>query len=338
VTRNPRRAIDAPKAFGKITARFTAWLRRRQASLATIETHVRGLRHFCAWYKQSNGALPDMRAVTAADVTEYRQHLRTHPTKKTAAPAKPATIESRMSALRAYYSYLCEQDVRLSNPMARIKREPRAAKAAPKSLSTKQLGKLLRVSYERIAVADSKRRPCDITASSCEARRDFAILTTLAYCGLRASELCALRLGDVKLGKRSGDVTVRRGKGEKYREVELSREGRKALAEWLAWRKHYMSDRACKAVFVGRRGPLTVRAVEFVVTKLARQAQAVGLEAEVTPHVLRHSFARRLVDTGAVLRDVQELMGHESIVTTSRYTRPSKQQRQQLVDKLDIEI
>ena len=163
------------------------------------------------------------------------------------------------------------------------------------------------------------------------------MVTTLAYAGLRAAELCALSIDDVDLIPGHAQLVVRRGKGDKYREVELSNGARKALSEWLAWREHYgVGDEECRAVFLGRRGPMTTRAVGFVVEKLAKQAQATGLDADVSPHALRDTFARRLIDGGTPLPDVQDLMGHESIVTTSRYTRPSKAQRKAHVDKLDV--
>jgi integrase/recombinase XerC len=317
---------------------FAEHLYVRRCSELTIRTFCEGLRLFVAWYEDRHGKAPKMKKLTRADMADYQQFLRTEPTAKTRAPAKPATIDKRLGALRAYYAYLAELHESFRSPMDRIKYEKKGAPGQPRSLSDKQLAKLLSAAHDRVVLADSKRRPNDKTPTACEARRDMAIVTTLAYGGLRVSELCALSIADLDLTPGHAQLVVRRGKGDKYREVELSNHARKALTEWLAWRKHYGGADGGRVVFVGRRGAMSRQAVWFVIEKLARQAKANGLDAEVTPHTLRHSFARRLVDRGAPLPDVQELLGHESIVTTSRYTRPSKAQRKAHVDKLDIEI
>jgi len=317
---------ETTTTIDQLAAPFAEHLYARRCSELTIRTFTEGLRLFVAWFEQRHGRLPEMRKLTRTDMADYQQHLRCEPNKRTGHPAKPATIDKRLSALRAYYAYLSEQDESLRGPMDRIKYEKKGAPTQPHALNDKQLARLLSIAYDRIAVADSKRKPKDITPTACEARRDFAIVATLAYAGLRVSELCDLSSDDVDLAPGHAQLVVRRGKGDKYREVELSNEARKALSEWLAWRKHYTAEDGCSAVFVGRRGPMTRNAVGRVVDKLAKLANATGLDADVSPHTLRHTFARRLVDGGAALSDVQELLGHESVVTTSRYTRPSKEQ------------
>jgi integrase/recombinase XerC len=322
----------------QLTDDFRQHLFERRASPFTTRAFIRGLEKFVRWYEDSYGALPLMRKVTRAEMAAYQQHLRTQPT-ATGRPPAPATIDQLIASLRAYYAYLAEDDETVTNPLVRIKPERKGALTQPQSLSDSQLAKLLTAAHERIVLADNKRRPIDKTPTAAAARRDFALVTTLAYAGLRVAEACALSTSDLVLKPRSGHVVVRRGKGGKKREVELNPKTREALSEWLAWRKHCGVKRSCKAVFVGRTGEaMTTRSMEKIVAKIAQRAKANGLDAPVTPHTLRHSFARRLLDKGAPLTDVRDLLGHSSIETTSRYTRPSKAQRQAHVDAIELEI
>ncbi|MFZ8844090.1 tyrosine-type recombinase/integrase, partial [Thermoflexus sp.] len=193
-----------------------------------------------------------------------------------------------------------------SSPAARLS-GVRQARAAPKALSEAELRRLLR---------EARRSPNPLHR---------AVILLLAHTGLRASELCALRLSDVTLSERKGKIVVR-GKGEKVREVPLNAEAREALREWLAARPSVPED----ALFIGRRGPLTPSGVWRIVREYARRA---GVEAH--PHVLRHTFATRLLrEAGADLVAVAEILGHESLNTTARYTRPSESELEAVVERL----
>jgi integrase/recombinase XerC len=152
------------------------------------------------------------------------------------------------------------------------------------------------------------------------------VVVVLLNTGLRASELCGLKLSDLELSERRGRLHVR-GKGDKARTVPLNAGVREALREWLSVRPAAADDR----LFIGRRGPLTPSGVWRIVTKLARRA---GLE-DVHPHALRHTFATRLLrEAGADLVTVAELLGHESVNTTARYTRPSEKDLQAALERL----
>jgi site-specific recombinase XerD len=147
--------------------------------------------------------------------------------------------------------------------------------------------------------------------------------------GLRLSELVALGVTDVRIRERAGRVTVRSGKGGRWRTVPLNRETRKRLREWLAVRP----DTGDEALFMGRRGhPLRHRGVERIVTRLAVDAKLPP--QDVTPHTLRHSFAKALLDAGASLDKVQTVLGHESLVTTARYTIPSDNDLERAVGRI----
>ena len=139
-------------------------------------------------------------------------------------------------------------------------------------------------------------------AASGPGKRNLAILRTLQHTGLRVGELCDLRLSDVLISERKGSVTVRSGKGGKHRVVPLNVDARKAISDYQEVRPKVADDH----LFIGQRGePLRPQGVELIVAKYARLA---GLE-NVTPHVLRHSFAKQVLDAGTDLVAVARLLG-----------------------------
>ena len=149
-------------------------------------------------------------------------------------------------------------------------------------------------------------------------KRNVALLALMAKAGLRVGEVVALELADIELNARSGWATVRMGKGNKTRRVPLNSDTRQALQAYLAVRP----DVPAKALFVSRTGtPLSVRDIQRLVADLARRAR---IDGKVTPHMLRHTFATRLIERGADVAAVAALLGHESIATTSRYLHPSE--------------
>ena len=148
--------------------------------------------------------------------------------------------------------------------------------------------------------------------------------------GLRVSELVDLMLGDVEMAERGGWVIVREGKGGKYREVPLSKEVRVALESYLQKREEDGSQR----LFLGQRGPVNVPGVQYLVAKYAYQARL----HDVTPHTLRHTFGKNLVDTGVSLEQVAALLGHESLDTVMIYTKPSHGDLERAVRKAAGEL
>ncbi len=159
-------------------------------------------------------------------------------------------------------------------------------------------------------------------------KRNLAIIHLLRHTGLRVGELCALRLSDVVSSERRGTVTVRSGKGNKHRIVPLNNDARKAIREYLDVRPKIAEDH----LFIGQRGdPLRPQGVELLVKQYAQQA---GLE-NVTPHVLRHSFARQALDSGTDLVTVATLLGHQRLETTAIYTKPSERDLEKAVERLE---
>jgi len=157
--------------------------------------------------------------------------------------------------------------------------------------------------------------------------RDRALIALLSHSGLRVSEACGLKVADVAINERSGAVVVRRGKGEKRREVPLNVTIRKVLSDYLEIHS------GGEWLFVSRRGKrLSTRAAERVVEKYADLA---GIGA--TPRQLRHTFCKGLVDAGVGLDKVAVLAGHSNLNTAAKYVRPSVQDLENAVDKLGWE-
>lgn len=209
-----------------------------------------------------------------------------------------STVARRLAAVRSFGKFLCREGVLASNP-AEALRGPRQDKKLPHFLTVADTARLLHAS----------------SVSSPLGRRDRAILETLYSAGLRVGELCGLDVADVDL---TDGVCVVRGKGRKERLALLGDPAKLALKVWLEDRAALLDGRASEAVFVNKAGGrLTTRSVGRLLVKYLQQA---GLDPRTTPHTLRHSFATHLLDAGADIRGVQELLGHKSLTTTQIYT------------------
>jgi integrase/recombinase XerC len=213
-----------------------------------------------------------------------------------------ATIARRLAALRSWFRYLCRQGVLTTNPADGL-RGPRQDRTLPTYLPEEQIVRLV----ESPAAATS----LDL--------RDRAILEALYSAGLRVSELTGLDLGDLDLAE--GVATVR-GKGKKERLAFFGGSALEAMKAWLAAREQLLVQKArtrtSPAVFLNKNGTrLTPRSVGRLLAKYLARA---GLDPRASPHSLRHSFATHLLDRGADVRSVQELLGHRSLATTQIYT------------------
>jgi len=219
------------------------------------------------------------------------------------------TIARRLAAVRSFGKFLCRQGVLKSNPGDAL-RGPRQDKKLPHFLTVVDVRKLLAAPPAGLPLG----------------RRDRAILETLYSAGVRVSELCGLNVADVDL---ADGIVVVRGKGKKERLALLGEPAKEAIAAWLADRAGLLAERRREspAVFVNKvGGRLTTRSVGRLLAKYLKQA---GLDPRTTPHTLRHSFATHLLDAGADIRGVQELLGHKSLSTTQIYTHVTTQRLQQ---------
>jgi len=293
---------------------FTEYLTTQDRSPVTIRGYLADLEKFARWFEQTNGEMLTPQNLTAADLREYRQYL------LTVQRAKPATINRALSAVRAYAAWAHTEGIIPANPVANIRGE-KTGKPRPRWLTKQEEFRVQRELEKAVSAANTEQRRL-------RAIRDRSIVTLLLHTGLRVSELCALDLPDLTLTERKGDLHVRQGKGMKARIIPLNRVARNALRQWLSVRPAVDAD----AVFVNLRGGMGRMKPRSVQDLLAVVSRRIG--AKVTPHILRHTFAKRLVDAGVSLEKVAELLGHESIETTRVYITPSQQDLLNAVETL----
>lgn len=230
----------------------------------------------------------------------------------------PASANRHLAAIRAYVAWARSQGLLTLDPMEGV-HGVAEQEHAPRWLTRAERGKLLRALELAVngARTPSWRR---------QALRDMAMVALLLEAGLRVGEACALEVADLELGERSGQVLVRAGKGDKRRLVPLNAEARRALREWFAVRGESDSP----FLFLGKGGKkLTPSGVERRLREIGRQAGV-----EVTPHMLRHTFAKSLVEAGVSLEKVAALLGHDSLDTTKVYLTPSIAVLQEAVERL----
>jgi integrase/recombinase XerC len=216
-----------------------------------------------------------------------------------------STIGRRLAAVRSWCRFLCRQGTLTANPALGL-RGPRQDKKLPHFVSREDMARLLETP----------------PAGTPLGLRDRAILETLYSAGLRVSELTGLDVGDVDLNE---GVAMVRGKGRKERLAMLGPQAVEALTLWMPERQALAGARAASqpALYLNRNGTrLSSRSVGRLLEKYLAQA---GLDRRTSPHTLRHSFATHLLDAGADIRSVQELLGHRSLATTQIYTHVSTQ-------------
>ncbi|HOK27248.1 MAG TPA: site-specific tyrosine recombinase XerD [Bacteroidales bacterium] len=210
----------------------------------------------------------------------------------------PRTQARMLSGIRAFFRYLLIEGVISENPSALIE-SPKIGFHLPEVLSLAEIEKLIDT----------------IDLSKPEGHRNKAIIETLYGAGLRVSELVNLRLTDIH--KAEGFLVIT-GKGNKQRMVPIGSKALKAIELYLEQRRRFRVIHDENIVFLNRRGRKLTRVMIFTIIKdLARKA---GIRKKISPHTLRHSFATHLIEAGADLRAVQEMLGHESILTTEIYT------------------
>jgi integrase/recombinase XerC len=218
------------------------------------------------------------------------------------------TISRRIAAVRSWCRFLCRQGLLQKNPADGV-RGPKLDRKLPHFLN--------KADVERLLSAPS--------GDGALGARDRAILETLYSAGLRVSELVGLELGDLDLDQ--GVATVR-GKGKRERLALIGAAAKRALAAWIDARAGLLESigRRSEAVFLNKNGTrLSARSVGRLLVKYLRKT---GLDPRTTPHTLRHTFATHLLDAGADIRGVQELLGHKNLATTQIYTHVSTQRLQ----------
>lgn len=232
----------------------------------------------------------------------------------------PATASRKMSSLRSFFRFLVREGLVKGNPFAGLQ-QPKPRRRLPAVLGREEVVRLIEAPARLRAQARAGEPSRAAPFADYAALRDTAILELLYSTGMRIAELCGLT--DARLDLLSGTALVR-GKGKKERLCPIGRPAAEALQAALDARDRLAAGRGrprAPAVFVNKNGGrLTPRSVERA---LKKYLAAAGLAPGITPHVLRHSFATHLLDAGADLRSVQELLGHASLSTTQIYTHVS---------------
>ena len=274
----------------------------------TKENYQRDIHEFCLFMNEEG--IEDFSDVDRVVVNNFIVHLRHKTTRN--GMLKNSTIARKLSSLRSFYRYLNLYTDITNNPFMYVK-IPKKSKKIPEFLFYHEVETLL----------DS----FDMTKK--EGIRDRLIIECMYACGLRVSEVCSLKIKDIRFS----DCYLRiLGKGDKERIVPFYAHLGKDLKDYLhSVRPMWVKDLDCPYVFVNQRGkPLTSRGVQFLLDKAVVNA---GLDVHVHPHMLRHSFATHLLDNGADLRVVQELLGHSSLSTTQIYTHVTQERMKKVYEE-----
>jgi len=275
----------------------------------TLRNYRQTLEEFHRWHQEDRRDVPEWHKLQRDDFRAYLRFLGRKQLSR-------AAIQLRFSALRTFYRFLIQQGAVEAMPIKQLSL-PRMGRRLPRFLTPQQMVDLLAAPLK---AAESESGNRESAAKRTEravaaARRDVAILETIYSCGLRISELCGLQAQDVEWGERLVRV---RGKGRKERFVPIGEHALKAIQDY--WNLLPQPPSGLAPVFLShpkKGGPVCPRTLQL---RLKKYLALAGLDPQLTPHKLRHSYATHLLDAGADLRSVQELLGHAHLATTQVYT------------------
>lgn len=286
--------------------RYLAHLRHvKGASMYTAKNYGCDLNQFFLFAQEKKGESLD---VTTVDATLIREYLNVLFIKK----ANPSSIARRLAAIRSFYEYLLHEGRVSENPGKDVA-SPKVPKHLPNFLTEEEVHRFLSA----------------LQGTNPMVTRDRAILELLYSSGLRVGELVGLDVAHVKID--SEEVRVI-GKGDKERIVPVGSYAIKAINHYLEMRGGLCRGPVrTSALFINRLGGrMTSRSVERMIDKYLKIS---GISKKVTPHVLRHSFATHLLNAGADLRGIQELLGHTTLSTTQKYTHVTMDRLMEVYDK-----
>jgi integrase/recombinase XerC len=317
----------------------------RNCSPHTVLNYGKDLQQFAAYLSPPGVETPAVTAITHQIIREYVGHLHSEGLEK-------SSIARKLASLRSFFKYCVREGMLKDNP-ARLVPTPKLPKRIPSVLSAEEMNDFLNQlavsgssasqnpdAFKRVRITPTATRPARRLTDDQDllVRRDRALLELLYAAGLRVSELTGLNLGDMD---RKECMLRVRGKGNKERIVPYGGKAREALdAYWPVRDQLLLQGTAARrrsgpphreAVFLnysGRR--LTQRSVGRIVKKYVRLA---NINWDLHPHSLRHAFATHLLADGADLRAIQELLGHQSLSTTQKYTHASIRQLMDIYDK-----
>jgi integrase/recombinase XerC len=286
-------AADRSTIVGKAVDNFVRHLRERNASPHTMKAYSGDLANF-AIYAGSRG----FKEIDHLTIRGFLSRLYDKGLSKT-------SVARSLAAVRSLYRWLAREGVVEQNP-AKLVATPKLPKKLPRVPTIEEINSILDGNMPDVAAFPE---------------RDRLMLELLYGCGIRNSELTGINLDDISL---STEAILIRGKGKKERYVPFGDSVKAALAAYLPERQKTLSEmhKSTPALLISRRrgGRLTTRSVGRIIKKIA---VAKGLSPEVHPHTLRHAFGTHMLEEGADLRAIQELLGHERLATTQRYTQLS---------------
>ena len=277
---------------GKTLDKFLRTLRERNASLHTIKAYTGDLNNFVQYI--GSRKWPEIDHIT---IRGFLSHLYEKGLGKT-------SVARSLAAVRSLYRWLAQEGIVEHNPAALVS-TPRLPKKLPRVPTVEEINSVLDGDMPEIASFPE---------------RDRLMLELLYGCGIRNSELVGINVDDVRV---SAEAILIRGKGKKERYVPFGDAVKSALAPYLPLRQTVLSEcrKNTPALLINQRGGrLTTRSVGRIIKKIA---VAKGLSPDVHPHTLRHAFGTHMLEEGADLRAIQELLGHERLSTTQRYTQLS---------------
>lgn len=314
------RAVPDEQQPNATESKVDAFLRHlqdeRHASIYTVRNYSHALNEFADWHEKERDQPPAWNELQRDDFRFFLRALGRRSLGR-------AAIQLRFSALRSFYKFLVRRGAVIASPIKGVLL-PKAAPRLPKFLTGAQMEALLEAPLLEMGRREkSSPRAFDRTAY----HRDLAILETIYSCGLRVSELGALRVCDLDTLEQ---VVRVRGKGKKERMVPIGTPALEAVGSY--WSSLPRPPEGEEPIFLAkpdRRDAVSPRVIQL---RLKKYLAASGLDPALTPHKLRHSYATHLLDAGADLRSVQELLGHAHLVTTQAYTHVSTERLKKAYD------
>jgi integrase/recombinase XerC len=297
-----RPATKSTTIVGRAVTDFILHLRERNASSHTIKAYSGDLADFTA-YAGSRG----WKQIDHVAIRGFLSQLYERGLGKT-------SVARSLAAVRSLYRWLAQEGLVEQNP-AKLVATPRLPKKLPRVPTIEEMNSVL---------------DGEMPEAAAFPERDRLMLELLYGCGIRNSELTGINLDDIRL---SMEAILIRGKGKKERYVPFGGSAKTALAAYLPARQAALAEirKNCSALLINRRGGrLTTRSVGRIIKKIA---VAKGLSPDVHPHTLRHAFGTHMLEEGADLRAIQELLGHERLATTQRYTQLSIKHVLQVYDQ-----
>lgn len=268
----------------------------KNLSKNTIESYERDILEYIA-FLEKNYSFKRFDQVTKQHVDNFVKSL-------TRKKANPKSITRKISSIHSFHKYLLEEKIVDKDVVQKVKK-PKTPKTLPVVLNMEETDRFIDASI-------GKGKPLDL--------RNKAMVELAYGSGLRVSELLDIELSDLHLNMNLINIT---GKGNKERIVPLGEESIYALREYIIKARPELNPKNSEVLFINKLGNKLSRIGFYKIIKTI--AQRAGIQKEMSPHTLRHSFATHLLENGASLRSVQELLGHEDIMTTEIYTHISKQ-------------